>query len=160
MMMERKERMKHANSYFDYGGRELTLKQKERLIAIFCDEDRLQCSDIHWYFMIPSRLGYIDEKEWAKEILWPDRHTLCTINAEVWFEEEPRKEFMEWFEQLQNRLNDYKNTIPSFWKKNSRHYSNKELNSEEIEFWYNILINSSEYRFTSQLYEFMVENFQ
>ncbi len=153
MIMEPKERMKHAKSRFYYGGDEFNLTQKERLISIFCDENRLRKdSYIEWYFMLPVR-----RKEWADEISRPDKHTICMIDEEVWFEEDNRKEFMEWFEQLQNRLDDYKNTIPYLWKKNSN-YFDKELDSEEIEFWYNVCINSSEYIFAKGVYKFMVEN--
>ncbi len=153
--MDSKERMKHAKSRFYYGGDEFNLTQKERLIAIFCDEDRLrQDSYVSWYLMLPSRIA---DSEWVDEIAGPDRHTICMINEEVWFEEEHKKDFMEWFEQLQNRLDDYKNTIPSLWKNNSD-YFDKELDSEDIDRWHDILINSSEYRFAKGVYKFMVEN--
>ena len=153
-MMDSKERLKHAKSYFLYKGHEFNLTEKEQLIAIFCNEDRLRKdSYIEWYFMLPVR-----RKEWADEISRPDRHTICMIDEKVWFEEEHRKDFMEWFEQLQNRLDDYKNTIPCLWKKNSN-YFDKELDTEEIEFWYDICTNSSEYVFARRVYNFMVDHF-
>ena len=153
--MDSKERMKCANTWF-IGGSKLSLKQKESLICIWDEEDRLEqdTNYICWYFKFTPRA-------WAREIAQP--HYPFKIDYKDWFLKNNRKEFMEWFELLQNRLDDYKNTIPSIWKQtgsfNIDDSFNAELNSEDIENWYNIFINSSEYIFAIGLYKFMVENF-
>jgi hypothetical protein len=155
MIMEPKERMKCANTWF-IGGSKLSLEQKESLICIWDDEKRLEqdTNYICWYFKFPPRA-------WALEITQP--HYPFKIDYKDWFLKNNRKEFMEWFERLQNRLNDYKNTIPQEWKWINGSWNiddsfNAELNSEEIEKWYDIFINSSEYIFAKGVYKFMVEN--
>jgi hypothetical protein len=154
MIMEPKERMKCANTWF-IGGNKLSLEQKERLICIWDDDDRLEqnTNNISWYFSFPPRA-------WALEIAQPNYPFKIDYND--WFLKNNRKEFMEWFERLQNRLNDYRNTIPHEWKRingfcNIDDSFNAELNSEEIEKWYNIFINSSEYRFVKGVHKFMLE---
>lgn len=156
-MMDYKEGMECANSWFN-GGSKLSMKQKERLLSIWHDEERLKqdTNYICWYFMFPPRA-------WALEIAEPLIRGL-KIDYKVWFLKNNRKEFIEWFDRLQNRLDNYRNKIPYEWERISGSYNvddsfNAELNSEEIERWYNIFINSSEYRFARGVYEFMVENF-
>ena len=153
--MDSKERMKCANTWF-IGASKLSLEQKERLICIWDDKKRLEqdTNYICWYFKFPPTA-------WAKEIDEP--HYPFKINYKDWFLKNNRKEFMEWFEQLEKRLDNYKNTIPSEWELCNGSYNyddsfNAELNSEEIEKWYNIFINSSEYIFAKGVYKFMVEN--
>ena len=154
--MKYKERLECANSWF-IGGSKLSLEQKERLIAIWDDIDRLKqdTNKICWYFHFPPRA-------WAFEIAEP--HYPFRIHYKSWFLKNNRNDFMEWFERLQNRLNDYKNTIPYQWKRDYRFigddiHPNAELNSEEIEKWYDIFVNSSEYIFAKRMYNFMVEVF-
>lgn len=155
-MMNKKERLECANSWF-IGGNKLSLEQKEWLITIWDDIDRLKqdTNKICWYFQLGP-------EAWAFEIAEP--HYPFRIHYKAWFLKNNRNSFMEWFERLQNRLDDYKNTIPSLWKQinGSLHIDdslNAELNSEEIEKWYDIFINSSEYIFANGVYKFMLENF-
>ena len=154
--MKYKERLECANSWF-IGGSKLSLEQKERLIAIWDDNDRLKQNTnyICWYLKLPPRA-------WAFEIAEP--HYPFRIDYKSWFLKNNRNDFMEWFERLQNRLNDYKNTIPYQWKRDYTFivddiHPNAELNSEEIEKWYDIFVNSSEYIFAKRMYNFMVEVF-
>ena len=144
--MDSKERMKCADAWF-IGGGKFSLEEKERLICVWDDLARLEqdTNSICWYFKFPPR-------EWALEIAEPNYPFVITYNT--WFLENNREEFMKWFERLEKRLDSYKNTIPSEWKVYS---SDVELNSEEIEKWYNIFINSSEYRFAKGVYKFMME---